>query len=38
MINIKKIQLNLNYKFHHEYLLLDALTHTSFLNKDKGLT
>ena len=37
MINIKKIQLNLNYKFHNEYLLLDALTHTSFLNKQKEI-
>ena len=37
MINIKKIQLNLNYKFHNEYLLLDALTHTSFLNKKKEI-
>ena len=35
MINIKKIQLNLNYKFHNKYLLLDALTHTSFLNNKK---
>ena len=37
MINIKKIQLNLNYKFHNKYLLLDALTHTSFLNKKKEI-
>ena len=33
MINIKKIQLNLNHKFHNTDLLINALTHTSFLNK-----
>jgi len=37
MINIKKIQLNLNHKFHNEDLLIDALTHTSFLNRKKEI-
>ena len=35
MINIKKIQLNLNHKFQNDNLLIDALTHTSFLNRKK---
>ena len=37
MINIKTIQLNLNYKFLNEKLLLDALTHTSFLNRKEEI-
>ena len=37
MINIKKIQLNLNHKFQNDNLLIDALTHTSFLNRKKEI-
>jgi len=37
MINTKKIQSNLNHSFNNEGLLLDALTHTSFLNRKKEI-